>query len=52
MKHPILLASTSQLAAMIIYDLHLRLTHAKTERLLHNLRVMYHVLSRKQLLRE
>jgi hypothetical protein len=43
-KHPIVLSSDSQLATMIILDLHHRLTHAKTERLLHNLRATYHVL--------
>jgi hypothetical protein len=44
MKHPIVLSSDSQMAVMIIQDLHCRLTHAKSERLLHTLRTTFHVL--------
>ncbi|KAI9555059.1 hypothetical protein GHT06_020359 [Daphnia sinensis] len=51
-KHPIVLSSDSQLAAMIILDLHTRLTYAKTERLLHNLRTTYHVMQPEPLSRE
>jgi hypothetical protein len=43
-KHPIALSCDSHLAAMIILHFQPHLTHAKTERLLSNLRATYYIL--------
>jgi hypothetical protein len=43
-KHPIILDPASQLATMLIREVHERLAHASTEFTLHDLRLQYHVL--------
>ncbi|XP_057380775.1 uncharacterized protein LOC130703305 [Daphnia carinata] len=43
-KHPAILSNSSQLAKMIILELHCNLGHASTERTIHALRSQYHVL--------
>ena len=43
-KHPVILSPESQLATMIIREIHERLGHASTERTLHELRQQFQVL--------